>query len=110
MIKRKKVYNKLIRDRMPQIIESNGDTPIYKIISGKNLKIALKNKLLEESEEVAVSKTRKNLLEELADTYQALIDLTEECGFTYSNLITEVERKFKEKGGFRNGVFLIEVT
>ena len=110
MNKKKKVYNKLIRDHMPEIIKSNGDTPITKIISGRNLKFALKNKLIEEAEEVAFSKTRKNLLEELADTYQALFDLTEECRFSINDLTKEVNRKFKEKGGFRNGVFLIEVT
>lgn len=44
---------------MPEIIKSNGDTPITKIISGRNLKFALKNKLIEEAEEVACSKTRK---------------------------------------------------
>lgn len=104
------IKNKLIRDLMIKIIEKDGYIPKFKIIKGNQLKIALKNKLVEEANEVLVSKTKQNLLEELADTYQALIDLTKESGFSMNDLIAEVNRKFKEKGGFRKGVFLINVT
>jgi predicted house-cleaning noncanonical NTP pyrophosphatase (MazG superfamily) len=105
-----KVKNKLVRNRMISIIEKDGYVPKYKTIKGSQLKAALKNKLVEEANEVLVSKTKQNLLEELADTYQALTDLTKESGFSMVELIKEVNRKFKEKGGFRKGVFLIEVN
>jgi predicted house-cleaning noncanonical NTP pyrophosphatase (MazG superfamily) len=95
---------------MIKIILNDGYVPKYKTIKGNQLKIALKNKLVEEANEVLVSRTKQNLLEELADTYQALTDLTKESGFSMVELIKEVNRKFKERGGFRKGVFLIEVN
>jgi predicted house-cleaning noncanonical NTP pyrophosphatase (MazG superfamily) len=104
------IKKKLVRDRMIKIILNDGYVPKYKTIKGNQLKIALKNKLVEEANEVLVSRTKQNLLEELADTYQALTDLTKESGFSMVELIKEVNRKFKERGGFRKGVFLIEVN
>jgi predicted house-cleaning noncanonical NTP pyrophosphatase (MazG superfamily) len=104
------IKNKLVRDLMIKIILNDGYVPKFKIIKGNQLKIALKNKLVEEANEVLISKTKQNLLEELADTYQALIDLTKESGFSMKDLTTEVNRKFKDRGGFRKGVFLINVT
>ena len=104
------IKKKLVRDGMIKIILNDGYTPKYKTIKENQLKTALKNKLVEEANEVLVSKTKQNLLEELADTYQALTDLTKESGFSMVDLIQEVNRKFKERGGFRKGVFLIEVN
>lgn len=104
------IKKKLVRDEMIKIILNDGYFPKYKTIKGNQLKTALKNKLVEEANEVLVSKTKQNLLEELADTYQALTDLTKESGFSMVDLIQEVNRKFKERGGFRKGVFLIEVN
>lgn len=104
------IKNKLVRDLMIKIILNDGYVPKFKIIKGNQLKAALRYKLVEEANEVLVSKTKQNLLEELADTYQALIDLTKESGFSMKDLTTEVNRKFKDRGGFRKGVFLINVT
>ena len=104
------IKKKLVRDKMISIIEKDGYVPKFKTIKGNQLKIALKNKLVEEANEVLISRTKQNLLEELADTYQALTDLTKESGFSMVDLIQEVNQKFKERGGFRKGVFLIEVN
>lgn len=104
------IKKKLVRDGMISIIEKDGYVPKFKTIKGNQLKIALKNKLVEEANEVLISRTKQNLLEELADTYQTLTDLTKESGFSMVDLIQEVNRKFKERGGFRKGVFLIEVN
>ena len=95
---------------MISIIEKDGYIPTWKIISKEKLKLELKKKLREEAREVFFSLDRQNLLEELADTYQVLTDLTKESGFLMVDLIQEVNRKFKERGGFRKGVFLIEVN
>lgn len=104
------IKKKLVRDGMIKIILNDAYIPKYKTIKGNQLKVALKNKLVEEANEVLISRTKQNLLEELADTYQALTDLTKESGFSMVDLIQEVNRKFKERGGFRKGVFLIEVN
>lgn len=57
-------YNKLVRDKIPEIIENNGNSCVIKTISGNDLKKALENKLLEETNEFINDNMS---IEELAD-------------------------------------------
>lgn len=43
-----KVYNKLVRDKIPNIIESNGEIPITKVLNEIEYKKELEKKLYEE--------------------------------------------------------------
>ena len=43
-----KVYNKLVRDNIPNIIKSNGEIPIIRILDNDEYKKELENKLYEE--------------------------------------------------------------
>ena len=61
------VFNKLVRDNIPNIIESNGETAITRILSDDEYRIELYKKLFEESHEVINSQTSEDTLEELAD-------------------------------------------
>ena len=47
-----KVYNKLVRDNIPNIIKSNGEIPIIRILDNDEYKKELENKLYEEYQEV----------------------------------------------------------
>jgi hypothetical protein len=48
-----KVYNKLIRDRIPEIIKKDGNTADIIILSEESFNQAIKQKLIEEATEVA---------------------------------------------------------
>ena len=61
-----RVYNKLVRDNIPQIIRSKGEEPIVRELNDKDYLRELKKKLLEESGEV-VEAEGGDMLEELAD-------------------------------------------
>ena len=63
-----KVYNKLVRDKIPEIIEADGKTCKTKILSDEEYIAALETKL---NEEVAEYQADKNL-EEMADVLEAL--------------------------------------
>lgn len=43
-----RIYNKLVRDNIPEIIKSNGELPITRKLTKQEYKIALENKLEEE--------------------------------------------------------------
>jgi predicted house-cleaning noncanonical NTP pyrophosphatase (MazG superfamily) len=67
----RKIYNKLIRDRIPEIIEQSGRS--YEIATYTTVEYhqALKKKLIEEAQEIA-QVNEEHLLEELADLYEVI--------------------------------------
>lgn len=67
-------YNKLVRDKIPEIIKNNNETPVTRILSDDEYKIELEKKLLEEYYEV-IEATGKNRLEEIADMLEVMIAL-----------------------------------
>lgn len=67
----KKVFNKLVRDKIPEIIENNNEVAVTKILSDKDYQNELIKKLLEEYNEV-LNARGKDLLEELADMLEVI--------------------------------------
>ncbi len=63
-----KVHNKLVRDKIPEIIEKDGKTCVTHILSGEKYIVALETKL---NEEVAEYQADKNL-EEMAGVLEVL--------------------------------------
>ena len=103
---KKIVYNKLIRDKIPQIIEKSGSKPEVSRLDNKNFDLALRKKLLEEAIEVRKAKTKEDLLNELSDIMEVVNAIAKD----HSILITDIEksrkRKFNERGGFEKRLFL----
>ena len=97
------VYNKLVRDKIPQIIKNNGQNPVTRILEDDEYLACLEEKL---NEEVQEFHTDKNL-EELADILEVVYALTEATGHTQQQLLDACDSKRQARGGFRNKVFLI---
>lgn len=104
----KKVYNKLVRDKIPEIIKSNGENPVIRILDKNEYKAELEKKLQEECEEV-LNASGIDRLEELADVFEILKALAK---LENSN-INEVEKIANEKnskrGAFEQQIFLEQV-
>jgi len=96
-------YNKLVRDRIPEIIREQKETPHVRILSGEEYTAALEQKL---DEEVTEFHKDKNL-EELADILEVTFALAEDLGFTKDQLLCAYDQKHEKRGGFRKGYFLI---
>ena len=97
-----KVYNKLVRDRIPEIIEKDGKTCVAHILSDEEYVAALEAKL---NEEVAEYQTDKNL-EEMADVLEVLQAICLARGYSLDELETMREKKADERGGFMEKIFL----
>lgn len=97
-----KVYNKLVRDKIPEIINVDGRECDIKIVSGDEKYKFLEAKLQEEVNEFLEDKN----LEELADVMEVLFGLAESLGYSEEDLLKARDKKFKERGGFKEGIVL----
>lgn len=99
---------KLVRDNMIKIIKKEGKSPKYKILSKKEFIKELKNKLIEESLEVKKSKSKKELLLELADVNEVFSHLLKSLKISKKKLKKVQSKKRKKKGSFNKKIFLIK--
>lgn len=97
-----KVYNKLVRDKIPQVIEADGRKCETSIVSKEQLLPLLEEKLKEEVNEFMQDKN----LEELADIMEVVFGLAENLGYSEEDLLKKREEKKEARGGFKEGVFL----
>lgn len=103
-----RVCNKLVRDNIPSIIESNGETPITRILSDEEYKVELERKLNEEYHEVLDS-SGKDRLEELADMIEIIKYLAKVEESTLDEIISIAEEKSLKRGAFEEKIFLEKV-
>ena len=97
-----KIYNKLVRDKIPELIESDGKKCVTHILSEKEYIAALETKL---DEEIAEHRTDKNL-EEMADVLEVLRAICIARGYTLEELEQLRAKKAAERGGFEERIFL----
>ena len=102
----KYVYNKLVRDKIPEAIEkTEGRTANYKILNDKEYLQELDRKLFEEAHEFV----EEHSVEELADLMEVISTIMNVRGLSLEEV--EVARKAKsdKKGKFDDKVYLIDV-
>lgn len=97
-----KIYNKLVRDKIPELIESDGKKCVTHILSEKEYITALETKL---DEEVAEYHADKNL-EEMADVLEVPRTICIAKGYTLEELEQLRAKKAAEKGEFEEKIFL----
>ncbi|MGI6174454.1 MAG: phosphoribosyl-ATP pyrophosphohydrolase [Christensenellales bacterium] len=99
-------YNKLVRDRIPEIIEKSGKRCTTAILSDEAYLALLDEKLNEELAEYQESKS----MEELAD----LLEVIRAVALARGSSIEEIEAirrdKAEKRGGFARRILLIEVA
>ena len=100
------VYNKLIRDKIVDIIEKDGKKAIVSTLNDEQYKIELLKKLLEEANEVANSSNSNEMLEELADVLEVIRYLAKINGKKLNDIVTIADEKKEKRGGFDDKVFL----
>ena len=100
-----KKYNKLVRDRIPDIIMQSGKRPAYSFLSDEDYLAKLDEKLNEELAEYQENKS----VEELAD----LLEVIRAVAAARGSSIEEVEAirrdKAAKRGGFEKKILLTEV-
>lgn len=100
-------FNKLVRDKIPQIIENNGEKPTFRILNDLEYLSYLGEKLDEEVKEFHEESEEYKKLEELADILEVIYALCEARGNSTDELLEVYWKKHMERGGFSKRIFLI---
>ena len=98
-------YNKLVRDRIPEIIEKSGKHPVYSILSDEAYLAKLDAKLNEELSEYQESKS----MEELADLLEVIRTVAAARGSSMEEVESIRRDKAEKRGGFEKRILLTEV-
>ena len=99
-------HNKLVRDRIPEIIEGSGKTCVTRILPQEEYLAALDTKLTEELAEYQANKS----MEELADLLEVMMAVAEARGHSFAEVEDIRRAKAETRGGFRERIFLESVT
>jgi predicted house-cleaning noncanonical NTP pyrophosphatase (MazG superfamily) len=99
------VYNKLVRDQIPDIIAADRCQPVTCVMDHPSYRAALRVKLLEEAQE-AQEAAPEQLLSELADVLEVPRALAAAHGASWEDIESEAARKRAERGGFDERIFL----
>ena len=103
---KKITYHKLVRDKIPEIIEQAGNSCRVKVLSEEDYLKHLDAKLDEETAEYQQS----NSLEELADVLEVVYAIAEARGSSVEELEAIRSIKAANRGGFKKRILLEDVT
>ena len=103
-----KIYNKLVRDNIPDIIEKDNEIPVTRILSIDEYRVELYKKLKEECNELISAKGRENILYEVADVFEVLKSIAELEGMSIDDVMEASKHKRLKRGGFSKRIFLIK--
>ncbi len=99
-------YNKLVRDRIPEIIVNSGKQCTFMTLSDDDYIAMLDAKLNEELAEYQESKS----MEELADLLEVIRSVAKARGSSIDEVEAIRRDKVAKRGGFEQKILLVEVT
>ena len=103
------IYNKLVRDKIPQVIVKTGKSFETRILPEDEYRSEVHKKMNEELQEYFEATDDSEAVEELAD----LLELNHAASRIHGSSVEELESvraaKAEKRGAFQEGIFLIEV-
>ena len=101
-----KIYNKLIRDKIPEIIQKDNKTAEVTVLDEGAFLEALKTKLIEEAQEVHLAQDRETMLSELADLQEVMDYIKTHYNINQMEINTQQALKALRRGKFDKRLFL----
>lgn len=95
-------YDKLVRDRIPEMIVSEGRKPDWNAVDSETALRYLEKKLGEECAEYCESREA----DELADVVEVVRGILHHRGMTWDELERIRVDKYEKRGGFEGGILL----
>jgi predicted house-cleaning noncanonical NTP pyrophosphatase (MazG superfamily) len=104
------ICKKLARDKTLETMKKEGITTNHSFLNHESFIKALKQKLIEESQEVAEAPDRKELIKELADVSEVIDALVIKSGISDDEIKAVQAAIRQERGGFEKGIFLETIS
>ncbi|MHA1772132.1 MAG: nucleoside triphosphate pyrophosphohydrolase [Candidatus Thorarchaeota archaeon] len=89
-------FEKLVRDKIPDIIRANGAEPIVRVAQSVEVDSLLREKLVEEAIEFRSSGS----IEEVADVLEVVYAILEQRGISHNEIEQIRQQKRALRGGF----------
>lgn len=105
---KKEMYNKLVRDRIPEIMRQDGWDPKTRILGEDEYAVALRDKLIEEATELHDAIGRDEIVKELGDLWEVVEALMKQKDISLTEVQSLKQKRRMERGGFDDKIFLIE--
>ncbi len=107
-------YGKLVRDKIPEIVRTEGKVPNVRNLDVDSFRNELLYKLIEEAEELRKAgeyneASKPGLIEESADVLEVMYAIFEEFDLDEGEIERVRREKLEKKGGFKDKVFLESV-
>ncbi len=97
---------KLIRDKLPEILaQEKGTNFLCRTLEMEDYIQSLKNKLLEETQEVLEAQNQDELKDELADVLEVMLALIKAAGFSLAEIEQTREERKEDRGAFEKRVY-----
>lgn len=98
-------YNKLVRDKIPEIIKQKGEIPFTHISNDEEYEKKLKEKLKEEVDEFIKDSSE----EEMSDILEVIDAINELKGWDMKNIVDIKNKKRDNRGGFKSKIILDKI-
>lgn len=108
-MQKRTIYNKLVRDRIPEIIRENDQDCYIEILSDEDYIQALHDKLIEEANEAANAEG-DDLVKELADLYEVMNALMVVMQIKPDEIQERRKQRRLNRGGFEKKIRLVWST
>ncbi len=104
------LYDKLVRDNIPDIIKKNGEEPFTRVLNDEGYWQYLLKKDKEELDEVRLAESLEERKKELADKLELIRAMAAFNGFSLDDIIAEANIKKQKNGGFEKRLLLEKVV
>lgn len=101
------LHDKLVRDRIPDIIAAKGERAETRILPDDEYAAALKEKLAEEAQEVARATAREDVTRELADVLEVVRAIATVHGIPPTEIEAVRRERARTRGAFRRKILLV---
>lgn len=104
-----KIYNKLIRDKIPEIITASGSIAKVSVLNDIEYRTSLKIKMGEEAKELIEAETIDDVLNELSDVEELIRAIAKNYNLSLGEIEKHRAEKLQKRGGFEKKLFLESV-
>ena len=106
----RRVYGKMVRDRIPTNITSGGEEAVEATLREADSIHGLSAKMIEELEELIRAKTDSEKAGELADILEVVRGLAHQLNVEWQDLVSRADAKMQRAGGFQDRKVLVETS